>query len=169
MEIEKKFIPKYLPKRMEDYTKLVMEQGYLCENPVVRIRKSNADYILTYKSRIGLENQKEVDAKVCHEVELPLTKDGYMHMKEKIDGHIVQKDRYIIPLDENLDAELDLFKGRLEGLRIVEVEFSSEEEAKRFKKPDWFGQDVTLDKQYQNKFLALCDENEIQQILINSK
>ena len=55
MEIEKKFLVRKLPENLTQYSVKHMEQGYLCTDPVLRIRKSNDRYILTYKSRIGLE------------------------------------------------------------------------------------------------------------------
>lgn len=58
MEIEKKFLVRKLPENLTQYSVKHMEQGYLCTDPVLRIRKSNDRYILTYKSRIGLEGQE---------------------------------------------------------------------------------------------------------------
>lgn len=55
MEIEKKFLLRRLPEELDRYPVRHMEQGYLCTDPVIRIRKSNDRYILTYKSRMGLE------------------------------------------------------------------------------------------------------------------
>ena len=49
MEIEKKYLIKYMPKEMEDAYVNVIEQAYLSIHPVVRIRKSNEKYILTYQ------------------------------------------------------------------------------------------------------------------------
>lgn len=159
MEIEKKYRVKYLPKEYEVYPCKEIEQGYLCENPVVRIRKSNEDYILTYKSKFGMEGIKETNAKVNHEVEVSLNKEGYEHLKGKIDGNLIIKKRYVIPLEEvsdtgetaGLKAELDIFEGCLTGLIIVEVEFDSEKSAGEFIPPEWFGEDVTFDKRYANK------------------
>lgn len=39
MEIERKFLIRQLPEHLEQYPCLQIEQGYLCTNPVVRIRK----------------------------------------------------------------------------------------------------------------------------------
>ena len=53
MEIERKFLIKdlnALPFRPEDYPHRELEQGYLCTEPVVRIRKDADQYFLTYKS-----------------------------------------------------------------------------------------------------------------------
>ena len=157
MEIEKKFEIKYLPSDLEQYKKKEIEQGYLCESPVVRIRKSNADYILTYKSMFGISKQMGKEAKVCNEVEVLLDEKGFTHLKDKIDGHLIEKTRYLVPLTDRLTAELDIFHGYLEGLKFVEVEFESEEEASEFCPPDWFGKDVTFDKRYANKNLAMVD------------
>ncbi|MEG1992887.1 MAG: CYTH domain-containing protein [Acetivibrio sp.] len=162
MEIEKKFQIKKLPEHLEEYPKKVIEQGYLCESPVVRIRKSNEDYILTYKSKFGLEKEteKEKAARICNEVEVPLDEKGYEHLKKKIDGHLIKKVRYLIPLEGKLIAELDIFEGYLKGLIFVEVEFSSKEEAEAFLPPEWFGKEVTFDRSYANKNLAMVDSFE---------
>ena len=50
MEIERKFLIWQLPEHLEQYPCLQIEQGYLCTNPVVRIRKQDDSYFLTYKS-----------------------------------------------------------------------------------------------------------------------
>jgi CYTH domain-containing protein len=152
MEIEKKFKPLHYPENYKAFEKKEIEQGYLCTEPVVRIRKSNDRYILTYKAKV-LENHCE-DIRICNELEAELTKSGYLHLKEKIDGEIIKKTRYLIPLSDGHTAELDIFHEGLEGLSIVEVEFASEKEARSFVPPDWFGEDVSGDKRYTNQWLA---------------
>lgn len=159
LEIEKKFKVKKLPEDLSQYKKKVMEQGYLCTNPIVRIRRSNEDYILTYKSMFGLKNQEmqSQKAKICHEIEVPLNKEGYEHLREKIDGNLICKTRYLIPLEQkglSLKAELDIFEGNLKGLVIVEVEFPDMETAAEFEPPEWFGEDVSNDRRYTNNYLA---------------
>lgn len=158
MEIEKKFKIKNLPEQYDTYPFQEIVQGYLCEDPVIRIRKSNDKFILTYKSKIGLEQKKDNVARINQEVEVPLTKQGYEHLKEKIDGNLIKKTRYLIPLDNKKIAELDIFKGKLNGLIFVEVEFDSEEEAKAFIPPVWFGEDVSFDKRYVNKNLIYIED-----------
>lgn len=154
MEIERKFTIKQLPEQLEQYPKKEIEQAYLCSKPTIRIRKSNDKYILTYKSRIGLDLPETVTARTCEEVELPLSKKAYEHLKEKADGTVISKTRYLIPLDSTHEIELDVFHGGLEGLMFAEVEFASEEESAAFSMPDWFLEDVTFDKRYRNSFLA---------------
>lgn len=145
MEIERKYLVTYLPENLENYEKKRISQGYICTNPVVRIRRSNDDYFLTYKSK-GLMAREEY--------EMPLTAEAFEHMLPKIDGIIIDKIRYMIPLDEKYVAELDIFQGTLAPLRLVEVEFESIEEANVFVPPAWFGDDVTNSGEYHNSNLS---------------
>lgn len=162
MEIEKKFLVEKLPKGLDRYEKWDIEQAYLCGNPTVRIRKKNDEYILTYKSKKGMEKLiREAQARVCNEVELPLTKTAYEHLLEKHDDNIVKKTRYIIPLDEKHKIELDVFAGKLKGLVMAEVEFESPEDAKAFKAPKWFGEDVTPDDRYSNRRLSKLEKYDL--------
>jgi len=146
MEIERKFLVPSLPCDLDSRSCHLIEQAYLCTSPVVRIRRQDDDFILTYKGS-GMMAREEYN--------LPLTKKSYEHLLAKADGCIITKRRYIIPLDtENLKAELDIFEGHHAGLRIVEVEFESEEQANRFVPPSWFGEDVTFDGRYHNSYLS---------------
>ncbi len=157
MEIERKFTIKSLPEQLEKFEKRELEQAYLCTGPVVRVRKSNEEYILTYKSKKGIILPENATARSCEEVELPLTKEAYEHLREKADGQIIAKTRYIIPIENGLKIELDVFQGYLEGLVFAEVEFPSEEEAAAFEIPAWFDQDVTFDWRYSNAVMARYD------------
>lgn len=145
MEIERKYLVKELPQDLKKYSKRELEQGYLCTEPVIRIRKDNDNYELTYKSK-GLM--------VREEYTLPLTKDSYEHLKLKVDGRIISKTRYLIPLNEQLTIELDVFHDDLAPLLLAEVEFPSEELANAFLPPSWFGEDVTFSTRYHNSNLS---------------
>ena len=144
MEIERKFLLKELPDNLDTYPFRHLEQGYLCTAPVVRIRRDNDKYELTYKGK---------GCMIREEHNLPLTKEAYEHLREKIDGRLIVKKRYMIPL-EKYTIELDVFEGDLAPLTLAEVEFSSEEEAKTFAPPEWFAEDVTFSKLYHNSFLS---------------
>lgn len=145
MEIERKYLIHKLPENLSQYEKREIEQGYLCTEPVVRIRRSNEKYTLTYKGR-GLLMREEYN--------LPLTQESFEHLRPKIDGILISKTRYLIPLTEQLTIELDVFSGELEGLLLAEVEFETEEDANRFVPPEWFGEDVTFSTEYHNSTLS---------------
>ncbi len=139
MEIERKFLIKELPD-LTKYDYVDIEQGYLSTSPVVRIRKKNDRYILTYKGG-GLMAREEIEAE--------LTKEAYQHLLRKIDGYPITKRRYLIPFSP-YTIELDVFSGHMDGLIMAEVEFPSIDKAHSFTPPDWFGAEVTEDSRYHN-------------------
>lgn len=161
MEIERKFTVFCLPENLEQYTCKELEQGYLCTKPVVRVRKSvkkgEANYILCYKSKLGLEKKADATAQVCREEEMPLTAEAYEKLLSKTDGRVITKKRYLIPYGK-YTIELDVFEGELKGLVFAEVEFPGEEAATAFVAPDWFSEDVTFDDRFKNNKLALWPE-----------
>ena len=147
MEIERKFVPVRVPEDIGRFPQVKMVQGYLCTDPVVRVRQENDAYVLTYKGA-GLMAHEEYN--------LPLTEEAFLHLLEKCDGRIIRKTRYKMPVEgyPSLTAELDVFSGELEGLVILEVEFSSIEEALTFNPPAWYGKDVTEDPAYHNSAIS---------------
>ena len=152
MEIERKYLidKDKIPFNLSDFPSHIIEQAYLCTSPVVRVRKEDDNYYMTYKGK-GLMVREEYN--------LPLTADAYEHLLKKADGNIITKTRYLIPLSSNnlnkdLLIELDVFKGVFKGLYLAEVEFSTEEDADNFTPPDWFGEDVTLDGTYHNSKMS---------------
>lgn len=145
MEIERKFLIKKLPDNLTSYKARKIEQAYLCTEPVVRVRRNNDDYYLTYKSKGMI---------VREEYNLPLTKEAYGHLLAKADGNIITKTRYEIPEKDNLTIELDVFEGKFDGLLLAEVEFTSEEEALGYIPPEWFGEDVSNSTKYHNSTLS---------------
>ncbi|MCM1244197.1 MAG: CYTH domain-containing protein [Roseburia sp.] len=151
MEIERKYLVRQVPEHIEQYDHSEIEQGYLSTEPVLRIRKLDDQYVLTYKSKTGIETRADVC--VNQETELALTKESYEHLKQKIDGILIEKTRYRIGYQE-YTIELDLFHGNYEGMMLAEIEFDTVEESEKFVKPDWFGENVSGDRRYTNVFLA---------------
>mgnify|MGYP002514836962 CR=1 FL=1 len=158
MEIERKFLvnKESLPQNLEQYPHSQLEQAYVLTEPVLRIRKKNDLYILTYKGQ-GLMSREEV--------EFPLTEEAYGKLLTKTDGNIISKTRYLLPEKENLTIELDIFSGIFNGLHIAEVEFPDEESALSYNAPDWFGPDVTNENTFHNSTLSTMDADNIQKLL----
>lgn len=145
MEIERKYLIDRMPENLNIVKTREIEQGYLCTEPVIRIRRDNDKYELTYKSK-GLIVREEYN--------LPLTKEAYGHLRTKIDGRLIAKTRHEIPLEDALVIELDIFHGELAPLILAEVEFPTEEKANAFTPPEWFGTDVTFSSEYHNSTLS---------------
>ncbi len=158
MEIERKFTLKKLPDDLESYPCHTIEQAYLCTSPVVRVRKEDDNYYMTYKGK-GLMAREEYN--------LPLNESAYQHLLSKADGNIISKKRYVIPLESprfksdylplimpQLVIELDVFAAPFAPLIMAEVEFPDVDMANAFIAPDWFDQDVTNDPAYHNSNMS---------------
>lgn len=163
MEIERKFTVKALPENLESYPCRIIEQAYLNTDPVVRIRREDDSFYLTYKGK-GLMAREEYN--------LPLNEHSYYHLREKADGNVISKKRYVIPIEHpafettylsanrdlvdqtSLFVELDIFEAPFAPLIIAEVEFPNKEMAEAFVMLDWFSQEVTNDPAYHNSNLS---------------
>lgn len=152
MEIERKFLIQKMPDNLEDYPHTRIEQGYLCTAPVLRIRRMGESYIFTYKSA-GLMSREEL--------EVPLTREAYLHLIQKCDGNRISKTRYQIPEEHGYTIEFDLFHGCYEGLMLAEVEFSSEAEAYAFSAPGWFTCEVTQEPAFHNSTMSTAEPDTI--------
>lgn len=162
MEIERKYLVRELPSNLDGYPHVEIEQSYLCTSPTVRIRRMGDVYILTVKEKV-LSGQWSVASGgpiVNREEEFTLSVDAYERLKVKCEGHPVLKTRYKIPLEGGLMAELDIFHGSHEGLRLVEVEFPDTAASNTFIPPAWFGEDVSSDRHYRNSWLAFNTETQ---------
>lgn len=148
MEIERKFLIQALPENLDTYPCSEIEQGYLCTQPVLRIRRNNDRYIFTYKSA-GLMSREEIES--------PLTREAYLHLLEKCDGHIISKTRYKLPDTQGYTIELDVFHDDLNGLYLAEVEFPTEDEALAYQPPHWFTCEVTSESTFHNSHISDTD------------
>lgn len=146
MEIERKFLVNEIPANLHKYEKEEIIQGYISIDPTIRLRKSNDEYNLTFKSKGHLKRE---------EMEFPLTKEQFENLWSKVESSTINKSRYNIPLENDLIAELDIYHEGLDGLLTVEVEFDSEKDSERFIPPQWFGKDVTHDSRYKNSNIAV--------------
>ncbi len=144
MEIERKYLIKEVPRDTDLVKSVLIEQAYLCRKPVIRVRKADDEYYMTYKGG-GMMAREEYN--------LPLNAEAYESLKKKAEGTVIRKRRFLIPYDfegKTYTIELDRFESPNEGLWLAEVEFDSVNEAEGFLPPDWFGEEVTYDRKYHN-------------------
>lgn len=156
-EIERKFILNEIMVFENISSINQIDQYYLSIDPEVRIRKSVmldnlgnsicTKYTITEKSEGTIErteNESEINEKVFKAL-LNIMGDNFK----------ISKVRTTIELKNGLFAEVDIYSGEHEGLKVVEVEFKNINEANNFEIPSWFGKEITDDKNYKNKNLAL--------------
>ena len=160
MEIERKYLLGEIPEGLNLNDKHSISQGYISNDPVVRIRKYDDEYILTIKSRGLIERI---------EIEKPLSYQEFSELSTMVRGNLIEKDRYKIPLDDGYTLELDVFHGIYEGLIIAEIEYESIEKAESYKAPGYLYCDVSEYPEYQNSSLSAMSPDEIRELLEKSR
>ena len=163
LEIERKFLLKnsqildFLKEAGVVFKHLEISQFYtkITQNEEIRFRSEEDKFIKTIK--VGKDLIREENEEFCEKAEFKKA------LKNRI-GRVITKDRYIFRLNNN-PCNIDVFKDGLNGLCTFEIEFADENEAVYFKLPAFLEQfcqaDVTCDKRYKNKFLAIhANENE---------
>jgi adenylate cyclase len=142
-EIERKFTVETVPEQLLGPGSAI-RQGYLSVEPVeVRVRSRDGAHELTVKSLGGLRRA---------EVNVPLNSDQFDELWPLVTA-LVEKTRHLVELGGAL-GEVDVFGGKLVGLVVAEVEFPSEQEARDFAPPKWFGREVSEDSRFRNASLA---------------
>ncbi len=147
MEIERKFLVAERPP-LEGAKAVRIEQGYLAldqrSGVEVRLRRKGDERLLTIKGGAGRSRT---------EVEISLESANFDTLWPLTEGRRLSKMRHLIPLGD-LEVEVDVYEGSLDGLMIAEVEFPDEAAADSFEKLDWLGEEVTGEGAYLNRTLA---------------
>lgn len=146
-EIERKFLVRdhSIIKPPADGRNL--RQGYLSTDPacIVRVRTVDACGFLTVKGLTTGFGRPEF------EYEIPV-EDAAAMLAKLCRKPLIEKKRYTIEA-QGLFWEIDEFFGENRGLILAEVEL--DQEARRFDKPDWIGEEVSGDPKYYNSNLAI--------------
>lgn len=146
-EIERKFLLTNDTWR-NGLTGTAYKQAYLSNNPdrVVRIRIAGDKGFITIKGKPAPKSISRPE----YEYEIPLEDAEYLYANLCEPGKI-EKTRYLYEFKGHT-WEIDEFHGENEGLVVAEIELELENES--FEKPDWVGEDVSLDFKYSNGNLS---------------
>jgi adenylate cyclase len=147
-EIERKFLLPETPTGLSEHKAARIAQGYLAVEAEVevRLRRTEEERLLTVKRGHG---------EVREEVEIALDREQFEALWPLTESRRLTKTRSLIPLNDGLTAEVDVFEGELESLVVGEIEFGSEEQSDGFEPPAWMGGEITGDERYAGQSLAL--------------
>ena len=135
MEIERKFLISGFPEGLPLLGEAVLEQGYLCTDPVVRIRSKEQDGRTTY--RLCFKGEGRL---VRQETELDLTAEQFAELQNLLRAPMVRKDFRVYALPGGERLECSLVDG---AFFYAEVEFPTVEAARAFTPPAFLGREVT--------------------------
>jgi CYTH domain-containing protein len=149
VEVERKWIVEKVPPEALSAPFTEIDQGYLTVGSggaETRVRRRDDDFTLTVKSGSGLSRAE-------HEIEI--SRKQFESLWPATEGSRIRKRRHRLPAGGDLQIELDVYGGSLEGLIVAEVEFDDPWAAESFEAPHWFGREVTDNSAYKNQRLAL--------------
>ncbi|SDF21141.1 CYTH domain-containing protein [Fontibacillus panacisegetis] len=153
LEIERKFLLKEFPEQLikEGQLKVISEQvidqTYIAmdEDQELRVRKivdklsGDVTYTHTFKNGNGL---------VREEVEYSISGEIYEQIFSAFNFTPLIKTRTTAQW-EGITVEMDQYH-QIDFI-VLEVEFTSEQEAAEFHIPYWFGEDISSNRQFSNK------------------
>ena len=169
-EIERKYAVNYLPKDLNITNIEDIEQAFIYRdiNTVIRIRKIHnrkkncLECIYTIKTKGDIEYDKNFE-KVAniYEIENSIQENEYNELIENKISNVIKKTRIVIPIENNLHVEMDVYYEYLDGFLTAEIEFPNEEMANHFKKPEWLGEEIGY-KELSNLSLSKMTKEEWQ-------
>lgn len=150
IEIERKWLVEDLPDLSRHKGAKVI-QGYIivpANGSEVRVRRKDEKFFETIKTGEGLKRG---------EIEIEISRKQFGKLWLATRGRRLEKVRYTLKW-HGRKIELDVYKKKLAGLKVAEVEFKSRKQAVDFTPPSWFGKEVTDEDEYKNANLAVQEE-----------
>ena len=150
IEREKTYLAKYVPEGLLNCRSKEIIDVYISdsvEHPMLRIRKNGDTYEITKKTPVsGTDSSEQIEQTI------PLSAEEFVSLSVT-PGKRLQKQRYYYNYQDRT-AEIDVFKGDLNGLVIVDVEFENSEDKNNFTIPDFCLADVTQEKAFSGGVLC---------------
>lgn len=164
-EIERKYAIQYFPDNMKIEKIEDIEQVFIYhdENTTIRIRKvetrKETQYLYTVKTKGDIQYDDSYQIGHKYEIESNISKKMYEKLLPNKISNKITKTRIVVPIQNNLKVEIDIYYDYLKGFLTAEVEFSDENKANQFNKPDWFGEEIGY-KEFSNRKLAEMTQEE---------
>jgi adenylate cyclase len=140
VELELTYLARAIPPETKSVIPIRLLDVYIPADPDVhsrlRLRQESDSRKITKKVVIN-----EGDASAQHEYTIPLEANEFDALSPVSDKR-VEKDRYRVSI-EGHRAEVDIFRGALRGLVLIDFEFGSEQEKSEFTPPECCLADVT--------------------------
>lgn len=142
-EIELTFLASMLPQDLDQAQHVVIEDIYIPEDdefPPLRLRRKGDMFEITRK-------MPAVTGDYSQHIEhtIPLDQKTY-EILSQVSARRLRKKRYLTII-ANMPAEVDVFEDELEGLVLIEFEFTAKSALENFQKPTECLIDVTQDRQ----------------------
>ncbi len=106
-----------------------------------------------YSKRKLSDEYKMLVSNNSHEEWIDISYNTFCDLKKSKCGKTIEKLRKVYKVN-NTEYFVDEYKSILD-LKILEINFNSEEEFNNFEQPDWFIKDITNDEKYCDRSLSI--------------
>lgn len=161
LEVELTYLAGFIPEGLELAEAQSLVDIYVPKSrefPSLRIRRSGDRYELTKKQAL-----QEGDLSAHYEHTITLDESEYNALCKSSNRRISKK-RFYLPFNEHT-AEVDVFDDELNGLVLIDFEFSSAEDARIFNPPDYCLANVTQEPLVLGSYLAGKTYTDIEAVL----
>ena len=162
-EIERKYFINSIPKDIKFINTMEISQSYLYRDcfTTIRVRKivasNTTQYIYTVKTNGNIQKTDELIANK-HEIESNISKEVYDNLVTKKISNTINKTRIVIPIQDGLKVEVDVYHDYLKDFLTAEIEFPNEEASLNFVKPQWIGEEIGY-KDFSNGKLSVMSRD----------
>ena len=148
LEIERKFLMDGFPTGLELISEVDIEQGYLSFEPELRIRKAVDKSTGIEEFWMTIKGEGDLSRK---ETETAISSDCSRDTVEFLNGKVLRKDYKKYQFGP-WELEVSLVDSGTEWeFYYAEIEFPTEQDAKAFEVPAYFGEEITYNKEYKMK------------------
>ena len=149
LEIERKFLMDGFPIGLELISEVEIEQGYVSFDPEVRIRKAVDKNTGKEEFRLTIKGDGDLTRS---EIETDITSDFYYDTVDFLDVNMIQKDYKKYKLGPWKLEVACVDPGTDRAFYYGEIEFPTEQDAKDFVVPSYFGREITFNEEYKMKY-----------------
>lgn len=145
--IRRKFILLSSPPSLVAMKGVELEEGFIVSSSLrdLRLRRNNKSYFISFR---------EKQDSLFHSKEIKITKSHFESLWPFTEGKRIRSRRYLFRL-KNRKVKVDRFSGEHAPLQLIEVFFSTQKASRAFKKPSFFGEEVTGCEEYDAEEMAL--------------
>ncbi len=145
--IRRKFVLLKLPPALLKLRGVEQEEGFIVSSSLrdLRLRRSHKNYFISFR---------EKQDSLFHTKDIKITKSHFESLWPFTEGKRIKYKRYLFQL-KNRKVKVDCFLGEHAPLQLIEVFFSTLQASRAFKKPLFFGEEVTKTEAYDAENMAL--------------
>lgn len=148
LEIERKFLMDGFPFGLEVISEVEIEQCYVSVEPEVRVRKAVDKRTGKTRCRITIKGEGDLTRT---EIETDIDESFYYDVVDFTGVSVITKDYKKYKLGEWKLEVAHVDAGKPWEFFYGEIEFPTEEDARRFEPPKYLGREITFSEDYKMK------------------